>query len=125
MRNRLILAAALALSLAAGSAHSQGLTRVVPGPTRSVQTAGATSATVGAFTVAAPDGADVRQGCMVVNTSAVTLYAFLKQRGGASATVAASIPIAAGATWPCPAGNQDELDLSASAASAAYVLLLW
>lgn len=91
-----------------------------------LQTAGATSAAGGTYTVAlAAAGAALRRGCTIQNTSGATEYVFF---GPSQPTaLAAGLAIAAGTPLDCAHGGvvvaQDTVWIASAAASASYVLL--
>lgn len=118
------LAALLAASAPVGIARAQGLTRTINGPTAVVQTAGVTSATPNFFTVAAPNGLQVRGGCALYNTGTAPILLYFKPPNGAAATVGAAVPILPGASFTCHGGEQDELDVASGTASQSFVLML-
>lgn len=91
-----------------------------------LQTAGATSAAGGTYTVAlAAAGAALRRGCTIQNTSGATEYVFF---GPSQPTaLAAGLAIAAGTPLDCAHGGvvvaQDTVWIASAAASSSYVLL--
>jgi hypothetical protein len=87
------------------------------------QTGGTTSATAGAFTIAAAANPG-RHGCTYQNISTGIVYLFF---GAGTATVAASFQIAAGDSATCEQAGivlTDEIQIAASIASAAYIQAL-
>ena len=85
--------------------------------------AGTTSPTPGTFTVALAADHGARYGCGVVNTGSATLLVALLKPGVAAAASMA-VPVAAGQTFRCEDGEQDEVDVASSTASAPYVSMV-
>lgn len=115
--------AALALLAPVGTA-AQSLTRTIPGPLATVQTAGSTGAAPNVFTVAAPNGLQTRANCQLWNAGSAPIFVYLKPPNGAAASIAAAVPVAPGASFTCQDGEQDEIDVASTQASQPFVLML-